>query len=58
MFILLRYFVNLDQLNLLRMMCAQSLSCVQLFVTRWTVAHQAPGSMGFFQPFPPPGLKL
>ena len=28
-------------------MCAQSLSCVQLFVTLWTVAHQAPLSMKF-----------
>ena len=35
---------------------------VQLFVTPWTVAHQAPLSMGFFRqeywgeyPFPPPG---
>ena len=26
---------------------AQSLSCVWLFVTQWTVAHQAPLSMGF-----------
>ena len=26
---------------------AQSLSCVQLFATPWTVAHQAPLSMGF-----------
>ena len=25
----------------------QSLSCVQLFVTPWTVAHQAPLSVGF-----------
>ena len=25
----------------------QSLSCVQLFATRWTVAHQAFLSMGF-----------
>ena len=25
----------------------KSLSCVQLFATRWTVAHQAPPSMGF-----------
>ena len=37
-------------------------SCVQLFVSRWTVAHQAPQSMGFSRqeywsglPFPPPG---
>ena len=39
----------------------ESLSCVQLFVTPWTVAHQAPLSMGFSRqeywsglPFPPP----
>ena len=38
------------------------LSCVQLFVTPWTVAHQAPLSMGFSRqeywnglPFPLPG---
>ena len=38
------------------------LSHVQLFVTPWTVAHQAPLSMGFFRqecwsglPFPTPG---
>ena len=29
------------------LMCAQSLCCVQLFVTPWTVARQAPLSMGF-----------
>ena len=41
---------------------AQSLSCVRLFVTPWTVAHQASSSMGFSRqeywsglPFPPPG---
>ena len=41
---------------------AQSLSHVQLFATLWTVAHQAPLSMGFPRqeywrglPFPPPG---
>ena len=41
---------------------AQSFSCVQLFATLWTVAHQALLSMGFFRqeywswlPFPPPG---
>ena len=41
---------------------AQSLSCVQLFVTLQTVAHQAPLSMGFPRkecwsglPFPSPG---
>ena len=38
------------------------LSCVQLFATPWTVAHQAPLSMGFSRqeywsekPFPSPG---
>ena len=38
------------------------LSRVQLFSTPWTVAHQAPSSMGFSKqeyqsglPFPPPG---
>ena len=43
-------------------MCAQSLSCVRLFATPWTVACQAPLSMGFSRqeywsglPFPPPG---
>ena len=42
--------------------CAQLLSCVQLFVTPWTVPHQAPLSMGFSRqeywsglPFPSPG---
>ena len=45
------------------MLCyAKSLSCVLLFETPWTVAHQAPLSMGFFRqeywselPFPSPG---
>ena len=42
--------------------CAQLLSHVQLFVAPWTVAHQAPLSMGFPRqkywsglPSPPPG---
>ena len=42
--------------------CAQSLSGVQLLATPWTVACQAPLSMGFPRqeywsrlPFPPPG---
>ena len=41
---------------------AKSLSCVQLFATLWTVACQAPLSMGFSRqqilewlPYPPPG---
>ena len=40
----------------------KSLSCVRLFATPWTVAHQAPLSMGFSRqeswsglPFPSPG---
>ena len=42
-------------------MCAQSLSHDQVFLTSWTVAHQAPLSMEFSRqgywrglPFPPP----
>ena len=42
-----------------------SFSRVQLFVTLWTIARQAPLSMGFFQqeywsglPFPSPGELL
>ena len=42
--------------------CVCMLSCVQLFATPWTVAHQAPLSMEFFRqeywsglPFPSPG---
>ena len=44
------------------MCCVYSVSCVQLSVTTWTVARQAPLSMGFSRqeywsglPFPPPG---
>ena len=40
----------------------KSLSCVRLFVTLWTIAYQAPLSMGFSRqeywsglPFPSPG---
>ena len=43
-------------------MKVKSLSCVRLFVTPWTVAHQAPWSMGFSRheywsglPFPSAG---
>ena len=43
-------------------MCVLSLSHIRLSVTLWTVAHQAPLSMGFSGkntgwglPFPPPG---
>ena len=48
--------------SLIGRMLNHSLSCVQLFVTSWTVAHQAPPSMGFSRqeywsglPFPSPG---
>ena len=41
---------------------SEVISCVRLFVTPWTVAHQAPPSMGFSRqeywsglPFPSPG---
>ena len=43
----------------------KSLSCVQLFVTAWTAAHQAPLSMGFSRqeywsglPLSPPRLPM
>ena len=42
--------------------CAELLSCIQLFANPWTVARQAPLSMGILQaticsglPCPPPG---
>ena len=46
-------FVNFTKLTGLRvefwiLTRAQSFSCVRLFVTPWTVAHQAPLSMGFY----------
>ena len=59
-YVLLFYmlFIYIDKVCV----CAQSFSCVQFFVTLWTVAHQAFLSMGFSQqeywigfPFPPPG---
>ena len=58
----------MSKLITLSTLCIQSLCvlshfiCVRLFVTLWTVAHQAPLSMGFSKqeswswlPFPPPG---
>ena len=56
--------IHLELLDcyLLCILHAQSLSRVQLFATPWTVAHQAPLSVGFSRqdywsglPFPPPG---
>ena len=50
------------KINSSRACTLSSFSCVWLFVTQWTVAHQAPLSMGFSRqeywsglPFPPPG---
>ena len=46
----------------MKLVIVKSLSRVQLFVTPWTVGHQAPASMGFPRqeywsglPFPSPG---
>ena len=51
-----------QHLTLMFAMCAQPPSRVQLFSTLWTIAPQAPLSMGFSRqeywsglPFPPPG---
>ena len=48
--------------NLIFVVAVELLSCVQFFVTPWTVAAQAPLSMGFSRkntgsglPFPSPG---
>ena len=61
-----------NPMNSMNSMCSEvkSLSCVRLFATPWTVAHQAPLSMGFsrqdywsglpFSPLgdlPDPGIK-
>ena len=46
-------FIQLTSCYLLRV--CQSLSCVRLFATRWTVACQAPLSTEFSSPFPSPG---
>ena len=56
---------NLLSNSLLRVLFVLVFSCVQLFVTPWTVAHQAPLSVEFSRqaywsglPFPPPGDLL
>ena len=38
-----------DDFLLLFVVVVQSLNCVQLFATPWTVAHQASLSVGFFR---------
>ena len=51
-----------DSLPAVQFSSVQLLSCVRLFATPWTIAHQAPLSIGFFMqeycsglPCPPPG---
>jgi len=39
-------------------MCVQLLSCVRLFATPWSAAHQAPLSMGFCRPEYKSGLSF
>ena len=58
----LYYYKAVGLKSQLQLKFAQSLSCVFLFVTPWTVVHQAPLSMGFFRQeywsgllFTPPG---
>ena len=62
----LQYFGHLmgrtDLLKKTQFSSVQSLSCVRLFATPWTVAYQAPPSIGFSRqeywsglPFPSPG---
>ena len=52
----------MNSLNMLDVCVLSYFSCVQLFTTPWTVAHQAPLSMGSSRreywsglPCPPPG---
>ena len=61
LFITPRYKLKLISLCFVHV-CAQLLNCVRLFATPWTVAYQAPPSMGFLRqeygsglPFPSPG---
>ena len=56
------FAVHLEYHIIVKWLCAQLLSRVQLFVTPWNVAHQAPLSLGILQqeywsglPCPPPG---
>ena len=58
-------WMGLEIITLSEVICASSLSHVGLSVTPWTVAHQAPLSMGFSGqeywsgvPCPPPGDLL
>ena len=56
------YFHQLDNHWTILLCVLSCFSCVQLFATPWTVAHQVPLSMGFSKqqfwivlPCPPPG---
>ena len=59
----IKLYIPLDQTNLLQITHALELfMCMRLFVTPWTIAHQASLSMGFARQedwhelqFPPPG---
>ena len=68
MYIKLSHYAHLKKSHLhlkytqLLFVAVQSLGCVRLFETPWTVSHQAPLSMGFSRqeyrsglPFPSPG---
>ena len=55
-------FVHLNAPHCFFVCMLNYFSCVQLFVTLWTLMHQAPLSMGFSRqeywsglPYPPPG---
>ena len=61
-FISLGYILSIQLSGYMVSKRVKSLSCVQLFATPWTVAHQAPPSMEFSRqeywsglPFPSPG---
>ena len=56
------FYVFIPILYIYQVICMLSLSCVRLFETPWTVAHQFPLPMGFPKqeywsvlPYPPPG---
>ena len=53
------FFISFALIIFLKNTCLSYYACVlshvQLFVTRWTVALQAPLSIGFSRPFPLPG---
>ena len=63
-YIYIYIYINLI-ISINKFMTVYSLSCVQLFLTPWTVENQTPLSMGFSRheycsglPFPTPGLCM